>query len=53
MEVSFPKLGLEFDINRVAFSLFGLDIYWYAVLIMTGFILAVLYAWRTACRGGS
>ena len=47
MEVSFPKLGLEFDINRVAFSLFGLDIYWYAVLIMTGFILAVLYAWRS------
>ena len=47
MEVSFPKLGLEFDINRVAFSLFGLDIYWYALLIMTGFILAVLYASRS------
>ena len=47
MEVSFPKLGLEFDINRVAFSLFGLDIYWYALLIMTGFLLAVLYAWRS------
>ncbi len=47
MEVSFPKLGLEFNINRVAFSLFGLDIYWYALLIMTGFILAVLYAWRS------
>ena len=39
MEVSFPKLGLEFDINRVAFSLFGMDIYWYALLIMTGCIL--------------
>ena len=48
MEVSFPKLGLEFDINRVAFSVFGLDIYWYALLIMTGFILAVFYAWRSA-----
>ncbi len=47
MEVSFPKLGLAFNIDRVAFSLFGLDIYWYAVLIMTGFILAVLYAWRS------
>lgn len=47
MEVSFPKLGLEFDINRVAFSLFGMDIYWYALLIMTGFLLAVLYAWRS------
>lgn len=47
MEVSFPKLGLEFDINRVAFTIFGLDIYWYALLIMTGFLLAVLYAWRS------
>lgn len=47
MEVSFPKLGLEFEINRVAFSLFGLDIYWYALLIMTGFVLAVLYAWKS------
>ena len=47
MEVSFPKLGLEFEINRVAFTLFGMDIYWYAVLIMTGFILAVLYAWKS------
>ena len=45
MEVSFPKLGLEFFINRVAFSVFGLDIYWYALLIMTGFLLAVFYAW--------
>ena len=47
MEVTFPKLGLHFDINRVAFSVFGLDIYWYALLIMTGFVLAVLYAWRS------
>lgn len=47
MEVTFPKLGLAFDIDRVAFTVFGLDIYWYALLIMTGFILAVLYAWRS------
>ena len=44
MEVSFPKLGLKFFINRVAFNIFGLDIYWYALLIMTGFLLALLYA---------
>ena len=47
MKVSFPKLGLDFTINRVAFSVFGVDIYWYALLIMTGFLLAVLYAWRS------
>ncbi len=50
MNVSFPKLGLEFNIDRVAFSLFGLEIYWYALFIMTGFILAVLYAWRSCKR---
>ena len=48
MEVSFPGLNLKFIIDRVAFSLFGLDIYWYAILIMTGFILAVLYAWKSS-----
>lgn len=42
--VAFPGLGLEFDINRVAFSIAGLDIYWYAILIVSGVLLALLYA---------
>ena len=50
MEVRFPGLGIKLNIDRVAFSLFGLDIYWYAVLIMTGLLLAVLYAMRNARR---
>ena len=50
MEVSFPKLGLEMTIERVAVSVFGFDIYWYAVLIMTGFLLAVGYALYHAKR---
>ena len=50
MEVSFPKLGIELNIDRVAFSVFGFEIYWYAILIMTGFLLAVLYATRNAKR---
>lgn len=44
MNVSFPGLGIELTINRVAFSIFGFDIYWYALIIMTGLILAVVYA---------
>ena len=45
--VSFPGLGLEFEMNRVAFSLFGHDIYWYGVIIAIGFLLAVIYGlWR-------
>lgn len=42
----FPGLGLEFDINRVAFRIFDLPIYWYGILIAIGFILAVLLAIR-------
>ena len=45
--VSFPGLGLEFELNRVAFSLFGRDIYWYGIIIAAGFLLAVIYGlWR-------
>ncbi|HPD88047.1 MAG TPA: prolipoprotein diacylglyceryl transferase [Oscillospiraceae bacterium] len=44
--VSFPGLGLEFELNRVAFSIGGMDIYWYAIIIATGFVLALLFAFR-------
>lgn len=39
--ITFPGLGLSFQIERVAFSIFGKDIYWYGVLIATGFLMAV------------
>ena len=46
--VSFPGLGLEFELNRVAFSVFGHNIYWYGVIIAAGFLLAVIYGlWRS------
>ena len=41
--IGFPGLGLEFEINRVAFNILGKDIFWYALIIMTGFILGVGY----------
>ena len=44
--VSFPGLGLEFELNRVAFSVFGHNIYWYGVIIAAGFLLAVIYCLR-------
>ena len=46
--VAFPGLGLDFNINRVAFSVFGKDIYWYAIIIAVGFLLAAAYAIRRA-----
>lgn len=42
--VAFPGLGLEFTINRVAFTLGNIPIYWYGILIGGGFVLAMLYA---------
>ena len=45
--VSFPGLGLEFELNRVALILFGRNVYWYGVIIGLGFLLAVLWCcWR-------
>ena len=41
--VSFPKLGISMELDRVAFSLFGIDIMWYGALIGIGIILAVTY----------
>lgn len=43
--------GLEFDIDRVAFTLpigDGWPIYWYGILIAIGFLLALLYALKRA-----
>ncbi|MBR2723944.1 MAG: bifunctional methylenetetrahydrofolate dehydrogenase/methenyltetrahydrofolate cyclohydrolase FolD [Ruminococcus sp.] len=50
--VSFPGLGLEMTLNEVAFSIFGYEVRWYALIIATGFILAVLYANRRASYFG-
>ena len=34
--VQFPGLGLEFTLDRVAFTVFGMPIYWYGILIASG-----------------
>ena len=39
--VTFPGLGLSFEVNRVAFTIGGMNIYWYGVLIATGIVLAI------------
>lgn len=46
--VEFPGLGLEFTLNRVAFTLFGMPIYWYGILIAVGMLLALLFAFHYA-----
>ena len=46
--ISFPNLGILINPSRVAFSVFGKDIYWYGIIIAAGFILAVIYGMRRA-----
>ena len=52
--VSFPGLGLEFTLNRVAFTIPVLDrpVYWYGVIITGGLILAVYLCMRWSKRFG-
>ena len=47
--VTFPSLGLEFDLNTTAFSIGGFSVAWYGVIIACGFLLAIVYALRS-CR---
>ena len=49
-QIVFPRLGWSFDIDRVAFSIFGMDVYWYGIIIALGFLLAVLYCFKYAKR---
>lgn len=45
IEVAFPSLGIEpFTVNKVAFSVFGLEVRWYGVLITLGMLCAFGYA---------
>lgn len=48
--ITFPGLGLTFQMERVAFSFFGKDIYWYGLIIALGFLLGVSLASKQADR---
>lgn len=50
--VQFPKLGLNFNISREAFVIGEFAIYWYAILIAVGAILAVIYGLNRARKYG-
>lgn len=50
--ISFPYLGLKFEIDRVAFTIGNKDIYWYGIIIAIGFLLAVITAVYLSKRVG-
>ena len=50
--ISFPNLGISLNISPVAFTVFSRPVYWYALIILTGFLLAVLFVTATCEKRG-
>lgn len=50
--ISFPKLGITLNIDPVAFSIGSKPVYWYALIILTGFLLAFLFVYKTCEKRG-
>lgn len=51
--IEFPNLfSGEIRINRTAFSIFGFNIYWYAIIIAAGLLLAVVYCTKRGKKYG-
>ncbi len=42
-EIIFPKLGIRLTVDSVAFTLFGIDVKWYGIIITVGLLLAMWY----------
>ena len=39
--IAFPKLSISLNISPVAFSMGSKPIYWYALIILSGFLLGL------------
>ena len=51
-QVIFTKLGIDITINDTAFTLFGLEIKWYGLLITLGMLLAMIYCFSQMKKYG-
>ena len=40
--VTFPGLNLSFEVSKIAFTIFGISVYKYAVCIVLGIVLALV-----------
>lgn len=40
--VTFPLFNLKLELSRIAFSIGNIDIYWYAILMMSAFAIALV-----------
>ena len=48
VSISFPNLGIEIEDLSRTFSLFGLDIAYYGLIIGIGMVLAIIVCFREA-----
>lgn len=51
-KIAFPNLGWEFRIDPTAFTIFGIDIQWYGLIITLGLVLAMIYCFPRMKRVG-
>lgn len=50
--ISFPKLGIVLNIKPAAFHIGPKPIYWYAIIILAGFLLGMLFVMRDSKKYG-
>lgn len=50
--ISFPKLNMVFNIRPVIFYIGNKPIYWYALIILTGFLLGMFFVYKTCEKRG-
>ena len=51
--IEFPGLwNLHITVNKVAFEIFGIPIYWYGIIIACAFLVAVILAIKQSSKFG-
>lgn len=48
VEVKFPDIGIDINVNPVAFTLGNIEVYWYGILIALALIISVVLAIKQA-----
>lgn len=51
-EVVFPKLNIDITVNSDAFTIFGMTIKWYGIIIAVGIVLAMVYGFSQMKKFG-
>ena len=51
-KITFPGVGISVDPPSVAFSVGNLHVYWYGIILATGFLLGVLYCLKRSKEFG-